>query len=150
SSSGHGHASGILRVHRRGTAEMGGSRRQCSYQVGMKQEMRTKSMTTASPEAQALPAGATVGPDAIMALAAGYRAARVLLSAVELGVFTALAESPLDLDALRARIEISDRGARDFFDSLVALKLAERDESGRYRNVPAADLYLDRCKPTYI
>jgi hypothetical protein len=79
-----------------------------------------------------------------------FRAAKALLSAVELGVFTALAEGPADLEELSTRIGIHHRGARDFFDALVALGLLGRYEDGRYLNMPDAELYLDRRKPTYI
>ncbi len=91
-----------------------------------------------------------ITPDRIVKLGLAFRAAKALLSAVELGVFTALAESPLDLDTLGKRVGIDERGARDFFDALVALGMLERDESGRYANTLETDLYLDRQKPTYI
>lgn len=93
---------------------------------------------------------AVASPDRIMELGFAFRGAKALLSAVELEIFTALAEGPLDLDTLRKRVRISERGARDFFDALVALGLLERSEDGRYRNTPEADLYLDSRKPTYI
>jgi hypothetical protein len=89
-------------------------------------------------------------PDRIVKLGLAFRAAKALLSAVELGIFTALAEDSLDLDALRMRVGIDERGARDFFDALVALGMLERDERGRYANTPETNFYLDRQKPTYI
>ena len=88
--------------------------------------------------------------DRIVKLAFAFREAKVVLSAVELDVFTVLAEGPLDLEELRRRLAIDRRGARDFFDALVALGLLERYENGRYANTPDSDLYLDRRKPTYI
>jgi len=91
-----------------------------------------------------------VTPDRIVKLGKAFRASKALFSAVELGVFGALAGGPRDLESLRAEIGISERGARDFFDSLVALGLLDRDEAGRYWNTPETDLYLDRNKPTYI
>jgi O-methyltransferase domain/Dimerisation domain len=91
-----------------------------------------------------------VTPDRIVKLGLAFRAAKALLSAVELDVFTALAEGPLGLDPLRTRLGIDQRGARDFFDALVALGMLERDQRGRYGNTPETDLYLDRQKPTYI
>src|ERR1700730_8349401 len=55
------------------------------------------------------------------------------------------------LHTLAKQVGIHERGARDFFDALVALGMLERDDaSGRYANTPATDLYLDRHKPTYI
>ncbi len=88
-------------------------------------------------------------PERIMALGNAYWGSRALLSAAELGLFTELSKEPLDAEALRARLVLHPRGARDFFDSLVALGLLER-EDGLYRNTPEADLFLDRAKPTYL
>jgi hypothetical protein len=89
-------------------------------------------------------------PTRILDIGNAFRSAKVLLSAVELGVFTALARGPHNLDMLAAQVGIARRGARDFFDSLVALELIERDAAGRYRNTPETDLYLDREKASYI
>jgi hypothetical protein len=88
--------------------------------------------------------------DRIFSLGHAFRASKALLSATELGLFTVLAEGPLDRDHLTTRLGIAERGARDFFDALVALGLLQRDEAGRYSNVPEADLYLDQRKPTYV
>ncbi len=88
-------------------------------------------------------------PDAIMQLAFGFWGSKTLLSAVEMGLFTELARQPLDLDEIRRRMNLHDRGARDFLDALVALGMLTR-EDGRYANTPATDLYLDRAKPTYM
>lgn len=86
----------------------------------------------------------------ILELGYAFRAAKALMSAVELGVFTALADGALDGEALRQRLGLAERGARDFFDSLVALGLLHRDGPDRYANTPAADLYLDAGKDGYI
>jgi hypothetical protein len=48
-------------------------------------------------------ADSNVSSAAIMALGMGFWGSKAFLSAVELGVFTALAERPLDGNALRAR-----------------------------------------------
>jgi hypothetical protein len=93
---------------------------------------------------------ATITPDAILNLGDAFRRAKVLLSAVELGLFTILAEGPLDLTTLGKKTSLHERGARDFLDALVALGMLQRDEKGRYANTPETDLYLDRSKPTYI
>src|SRR5439155_9112993 len=87
--------------------------------------------------------------DRILKLGYSYRASKALLSAVELDVFTALAGGPLDLEALRCKIGIERRGARDFLDALVAIGLLERDDSGRYANTPETAMYLDRRKKSY-
>ena len=85
-----------------------------------------------------------------MQLGTGFWASKTLLSAVELGLFSELAASgPLDAEALRERLGLHPRSARDFFDALVALGMLER-EDGRYRNTPETDLFLDRAKPSYV
>ena len=84
-----------------------------------------------------------------MQLAFGYWGSKTLLSAVELGVFTELAKEPLTLEAIRARLGLHERGARDFLDALVALGMLQRQQ-GIYSNTPATDLYLDRAKPNYL
>ncbi|MDQ3090797.1 MAG: acetylserotonin O-methyltransferase [Actinomycetota bacterium] len=93
------------------------------------------------------PAGVT--PDAIMQLGLGFWGSKVLLSAIELGVFSELAGTDgLDGEALRVRLGLHGRSAADFFDALVALGMLER-EGGRYANTPATELFLDRAKPSY-
>ena len=89
-------------------------------------------------------------PDRIVQLGYAFRGAKALLSAVELGVFSSLAQGPLDLLTLTKRLGVDGRGAADFFDALVALGMLDRGADGRYANTPESDLYLDREKPTYI
>jgi hypothetical protein len=91
-----------------------------------------------------------VTPDRILELGHAFRACKMLLSAVELGVFTALARGALDLEALTERTGMNARGARDFLDALVALDMLVRYDDGRYSNSAETDLYLDRSKPTYV
>src|SRR5439155_23814746 len=86
-------------------------------------------------------------PDAILRLGLAFQASKTLLSAIELGLFTELAKQPLDADALTARLGLNGRGARDFFDALVALGMLDRSD-GVYRNTPESDRFLDRAKPT--
>jgi O-methyltransferase domain/Dimerisation domain len=74
--------------------------------------------------------------------------ARVVLSAVELGVFTELAKGSKDEAALRLQLGLHARSSRDFFDSLVSLGLLVR-RGTRYANSTASALYLDRTTPRY-
>jgi hypothetical protein len=62
-----------------------------------------------------------ITPDAIMQLGFGYWSSKTLLSAVELGLFTELAQEPLALEDIRARLNLHPRSVRDFLDALVAL-----------------------------
>lgn len=88
-------------------------------------------------------------PDRLIELGTAYWASRTLLSAVELGVFAALAAGPLPVEELRDRLGLHRRGARDFLDALVALDLLDRDNDG-YRNSAETDLYLDPAKASYL
>ncbi len=88
-------------------------------------------------------------PDRILELGLGFWGAKTLLSAVELGLFTELTTGPLDAEALRARLGLHPRSARDFFDALVALGMLER-QGDRYANTPATERFLDPAKPSYI
>jgi hypothetical protein len=92
---------------------------------------------------------AEITPDAIIQLGFAFWGSKTLLSAVELGLFTLLADGPLSVEALMARLKLHPRSARDFLDALVALGQLDRI-SGLYSNTPAGDLFLDRGKPTYI
>ena len=93
---------------------------------------------------------APVTPDAIIELGFGFWGSKTLLSAIELGVFSALAgENGLGAEELRERLGLHPRSASDFFDALVALGMLERSDGG-YSNTPATDLFLDRAKPSYV
>lgn len=92
---------------------------------------------------------ADVSAEDIMQFGLAFWASKALLSAVELDLFTELAAGPLDGEALRARLRLHPRGARDFFDALVALGLLGR-HAGVYFNTPAGDLHLDRNKSSYV
>jgi hypothetical protein len=91
----------------------------------------------------------TVTPDAVLQLGLGFWGSKTLLTAVELGVFTALADSPHTAEELTICLELQRRGAADFLDALVALGMLERD-GGAYRNTAETDLFLDRTKPSYV
>ena len=88
-------------------------------------------------------------PENIMQVGMGFWASKTLLSAVELGVFSTLANAPADRPTLQRKLALHQRSARDFLDALVALKLLER-ENGIYSNTVDTDLFLDRAKPSYI
>jgi hypothetical protein len=93
--------------------------------------------------------GSAPTPDHILQTGLAFWASKVLLSAVEMRVFTELAHGPENFEALSGRLGLHPRSARDFLDALVALGFLQRTDS-TYSNTPATDLYLDRRKPTYI
>jgi hypothetical protein len=88
-------------------------------------------------------------PDHILKTGMGFFAAKTLLSAVEMEVFTELAKGPETLETLTGRLGLHPRSSRDFLDALVALELLER-QNGHYANTPSTDLFLDKHKPSYI
>jgi hypothetical protein len=92
---------------------------------------------------------AAPSPESIMQIGMGFWASKTLLSAIELGLFTELAQHPEDLATLVERLGLNERGARDFLDALVALGMLERQD-GIYRNTPATEYFLDQAKPSYI
>jgi precorrin-6B methylase 2 len=92
-------------------------------------------------------------PSHIMQIGMGFWGSKTLLSAVELGLFTALAKAPMTGAEIVAALKLHPRAVPDLPDALVALKLLERDGDGpaaRYGNTPDAALFLDRASPAYI
>lgn len=89
-------------------------------------------------------------PDYILQTGLAFWASKTLLSAVEMELFTELAKHPAaDLEMLQGRLGLHPRSARDFLDTLVALRFVERRE-GRYYNTSSTDFFLDKRKPSYI
>jgi SAM-dependent methyltransferase len=92
-------------------------------------------------------------PTPILQTAFGFWSSKVLLSAVELGLFTVLADRKLTGAELGRELNLHPRAIGDFFDALVAMKFLERDGNGaaaRYHNTALTGLYLDRKSPRYI
>ena len=88
-------------------------------------------------------------PEKIFQIGMGFMAAKVLLSAVEMGLFTELAQRPESLEDVQARVGLHPRSARDFLDTLVALGFLVRRD-GKYANTAETDLFLDKKKPSYV
>ena len=90
-----------------------------------------------------------VTPDAIMQLGLAFWGSKTLLSAVELGVFSELAEAgALDGEALRERLGLHPRSATDFFDALVALGHARA--RGRSLRQHAGDRAVSRPGQAFL
>jgi hypothetical protein len=88
-------------------------------------------------------------PEAILQVGLGFWPSKVLLSAVEMELFTELAKGPQSFESLPGRLGLHPRSALDFLDTLVALGFLLR-AGGEYSNTPATDLFLDKRKPSYI
>ncbi len=88
-------------------------------------------------------------PEHIMQVGLGFWPSKILLSAVEMELFTDLARGPQALESVQGRMGLHPRAARDFLDTLVALGFLRRT-GGEYSNSPDADFFLDKHKPSYI
>jgi len=88
-------------------------------------------------------------PEKILQTGLAFWPSKVLLSAIEMGVFTELAHGPETFDRLSARMGLHPRSSRDFLDTLVALGFLNRDGQS-YSNTVETGLFLDRAKPSYI
>lgn len=89
----------------------------------------------------------------ILQTAFAFWSSKVLLTAVEFGVFTKLGDRRITGRELGAELGLHPRGISDFFDALVAMQFLGREGDGpsaRYFNTPAAALYLDRGSPRYV
>ncbi len=90
-----------------------------------------------------------VTPENLMRLGLGFWGSKAFLSAVELELFTLLADAPKDLPTIQSELGLNGRGAADFLDALVAMKVLTRAD-GKYANAADTDLFLDKNKPSYV
>jgi hypothetical protein len=107
---------------------------------------------SAMPSAPAATA-AKSDPTPILQSAFAFWSSKVLLTAVEFGVFTTLGERRMTGEELGAKLKLHPRGIADFFDALVAMKFLGRNgngESASYFNTPDGRLFLDEKSPRYI
>ncbi|TMM38910.1 MAG: methyltransferase [Actinobacteria bacterium] len=82
-------------------------------------------------------------------LGTAYRKAKVLHSAVELGLFDLLAAGTAGEERIRERLGLHPRLSRAFLDALLALGLLRRDGHG-YRNSAVAARFLVQDAPGYL
>jgi len=95
----------------------------------------------------------SLDPTPILQTAFGFWNSKVLLTAVEMGLFTKLGKRRLTGAELGAELQLHPRGIADFFDALVAMKFLEREGEGadaKYFNTPEGELFLDETSPRYI
>ena len=95
-------------------------------------------------------------PAGIMQIGTGFWASKILLSAIKFQLFTELAGghkmSAHEIKAL-LNLKCSDRHLFDFLDALTGFGFLQREgllETARYSNMPDADIFLDKNKPSYI
>ncbi len=96
---------------------------------------------------------AQLSPSRILDLGFGFWPAKVLLSAMELQLFTKLGRTSMTGAELQQVLGLHARANPDFFDALVALRLLDRDGDGapaRYRNSEESAAFLDRASPSFV
>lgn len=92
-------------------------------------------------------------PAPILQTCFAFWSSKVLLTAVDFGLFTKLADRRITGAELGAELGLHQRGISDFFDALVAMRFLGREGDGpsaKYYNTPASALYLDTNSPRYI
>src|ERR1022692_56430 len=92
-------------------------------------------------------------PGPILQTAFAFWSSKVLLTAVQFGVFSKLGSRRVTGAELGAELGLHARGIRDFFDALVAMNFLDREGNGpsaKYFNTPAGAFYLDCSSPRYV
>jgi hypothetical protein len=89
------------------------------------------------------------GPGALLDLF-GAGAFRVVLSAMKLGLFDALAQGPLTGEQLAERLSINERAATTLLATLEAFGYVKRTREGRYVNTPLTTKWLLGDSPTHL
>jgi predicted O-methyltransferase YrrM len=92
-------------------------------------------------------------PGPILQTAFAFWSSKVLLTAVQFGVFSRLCNRRMTGAELGSELGLHPRSISDFFDALVAMKVLDREGDGlsaKYLNTPASLLYLDRESPRYV
>jgi precorrin-6B methylase 2 len=88
-------------------------------------------------------------PEIVFETFTAFQRTATLKAAVDLDVFTAIAEGTVTPAALATRLGAAERGMRSLCDALVVLGLLTK-AGGRYGLGPDARVFLDRHSPAYI
>ncbi len=85
----------------------------------------------------------------LFATLSAYQRSGAFKAAIDLDLFTAIAEGNDSIVALASRCRASERGLRILCDTLATMGLLTK-QGGRYALVSGADAFLDRRSPTYV
>jgi ubiquinone/menaquinone biosynthesis C-methylase UbiE len=94
-------------------------------------------------------AAAPPSPEIVFETFTAYQRTAALKAAIDLDVFTAIAEGAVTPAALATQIGAAERGVRSLCDALVVLGFLTK-AGGRYGLGPDASVFLDRHSPAYI
>jgi SAM-dependent methyltransferase len=90
-----------------------------------------------------------LSPDTIANLASGYQRSRILLTAYELGIFTALGDEEKTSREVARLVKADLRGTDRLMNALCALGLLDKNEE-LFSNRPLAARFLVEGKPEYM
>ncbi|MEX6690699.1 methyltransferase [Danxiaibacter flavus] len=102
---------------------------------------------------QTTSAQVVITPASILETGLSFFSSKVLLTAVNLHLFTSLAESSKTGTQIKEALGLQERGLYDFLDALVALKFLYREGTGteaKYCNTLETDVFLDKKKSSYV
>jgi len=94
-----------------------------------------------------------IDPSKIMQIGMGFWASKTLLTAVNMGLFTHLADTELSGNEIKNKLSLHNRSLYDFLDTLVALGFLNRTglkETAKYSNASDTNLFLDKNKQQYV
>jgi len=94
-----------------------------------------------------------IDPAKIMQVGMGFWASKTLLTAVNMGLFSQLAQGGLSSNDIKTKLGLHDRGLHDFLDTLVALgflNITGLNGTSVYANTPETNMFLDKNKPSYV
>ncbi len=95
----------------------------------------------------------TPDPTFVAQTLSAFWASQVLLTAVQFDLFTLLGDGAMKGPQIEKAMGLHPRATYDFLDSLVAMKILDREgdgSNGRYKNTPDSLAFLDRRSETYI
>ena len=90
-----------------------------------------------------------VSPELLMNSVLGHFSTSAIKAAVELDVFTAIAEGAGDAAAIGKRTGAAERGIEALANYLTVMGFLEKDD-GRYRLTPSSAVFLDRRSPAFL
>jgi len=95
------------------------------------------------------PATAAPDPGRIFETLCAFQQTEALKGAVELGIFTHIAEGASSVEEIARRAQASERGMRILCDYLTIQGFLAKT-GGRYSNSPTAQVFLNQRSPAYI
>lgn len=90
-----------------------------------------------------------LSPDDIMEIATGFQRSRILLTAFELGIFSALGEERKGSDDVAVALRTDPRATNRLMNALCAIKLLHK-EAGKFSNSAPALKFLVKGKSGYM